>query len=149
GQACAEQLKARTFEAAFQSLETFQLDPQVEPVEGEARRQFDDSVQRNLNEIAAEVGLRFRLDAEATQQAALKAWTRHMNHARYDEAGALQKRHRLPLRMLRPAAKRVYNYCLGQGYHDVAVRLRQEYQLEVGFWATLLEWLRRLFAWWS
>jgi hypothetical protein len=137
-------LRRRNFEPTFDIIKKFKVDVSADDqLQREAKMQFDDSVKSKLVEIAAEIGVHFKLDKAITGVAALQAFERHLKYGRYDKAYQIYRANRLPRKNVMPIIKEVYEYNSRNGNEKVAERLRRQYHLDLSIMETIFQLLRK------
>ena len=138
-----ECMEKKSFPRIFEILKKFSLPSDDSELISTAENHFNNAMQENQFELAAQIAFYFKMKRELGIKAGYRAWEKSMQYGNIGEAIILKKRHRLPAEMTANAAKETYQRFLRVD-PDMARRIRDEYQINLSFLELLLEFLRKL-----
>ena len=138
-----EKLSKMEIENALTIIKKFEIDTSDETLKAEAQNKFDDIVDSGRFDIAAELGMIFKLDAGKTKEAAFKSWEKHIRNGRYDKAANIKREYKIPIAWIKPVAKEIYDYNLQISKSDIAQKIRSEYNLESGIIDLIREFFKK------
>jgi len=136
-------LNTEGYKNAVEILKKFKVDPWTSELEVVANQFFNDMINSRNYEIAAEIGLYFKLSKEKTKKSALAAWENLMNQNEFVKAYEIKKKHRLSNSATKKIASESYKFCMQDNRMDMCKNLRKEYNINISFWQLVIELVKR------
>jgi limonene-1,2-epoxide hydrolase len=108
------------------------------------RNAFDTSKRNGYYETAANIGYIFEIDSPEVREAARIVWEDLIRRQEYRKAAVIKKKHKLAKKQTENLAKEEYNRLMQENELDAAKKLREEYQINISFFAWFLELIKKI-----
>ncbi len=138
-------IKQKRIEDAVKGVKTFKIPVDEPRLLKEATIVFDNAIDSQLYEQAAEIGHHFKLQRDRTVKAAYNAWKRHLDYGRFDTAVKMYKIYRIPRKIVLPIVNQMYNNNLSDGKIELAKKIREMYGIRINFIQWFQELIKKIF----
>ena len=132
------------YKDAIEILKKFKIDPLEPELEVNALNLFENSMISENYEVAAGIGLHFKLNKEKTATAASKYWKNLMNRGEFEKAYEIKKQHRLLKSATMETALQIYKSYMKNNEIKICSTIRKQYDLNLSIWELIIEFIKSL-----
>lgn len=137
-------LEEEKFTIAFDVLLKYKIQTNDEEIRETALKAFDKCMDKGYYEIAADLGHVFELNIPRVKEAAKIVWERLMEAEDYQKARAVKRKHKLTRKDTQKLAEQAYYSNIERNKTDIARKLRDDYNINIGFMAWLIELIKTI-----
>lgn len=137
-------LEEEKFTIAFDVLLKYKIKTNDEEIRETVLKSFDKCMDRGYYEIAADLGYVFELNIPRIKEAARIVWERLMEAEDYQKARAVKRKHKLTRKDTQKIAEQAYYGNIERNKTDIARKLRDDYNINIGFTAWLVELIKTI-----
>jgi len=132
------------YDTAFNILMEFKISPTDDEMQEKGMKAFEKSMEKGYYELAADIGHVFELKTPKVKEAAKIVWERCMESGDYTKAKMIRRKHRLNKKITRNLATKAYYENMNSNAVDVARKIREEYNISIGFFSWLTELIKTI-----
>ena len=132
------------YKDAIEISKKFKIEPNEPELEVNTLNLFENSMISENYEVAAGIGLYFKLNKEKTAIAALKHWKNLMNRGEFEKAYEIKKQHRLLTSATMETALQIYKSYMENNEIKVCSTIRKQYNLNLSIWELIIEFIKSL-----
>ncbi len=137
-------LEEEKFTVVFDILMKYKVNTNDEEIRDAALKGFEKCMEKGYYEIAADLGHIFELNIPRVKEAAKIVWERFMEAEDYQKARVVKRKHKLPRKDTHKIARQHYSANMERNKSDIAKKIREDYSIDVGFVAWLMEVIRTI-----
>ena len=133
-------------ERALEIVSKFHVDIGNFEVIAAAKEAFSQCRNNGYQETAANIGFIFEISSPEVKESAKMVWEDLISRNEYKKAAVIKKKHKLTKKYTDRIAKEEYNRLFQENKVEMAKKLREEYNLNVGLITWILEFIRKLLS---
>ena len=137
-------LNENNYDTAIDIFAKFQVVVDDFDIKAAAKSAFDTCRQNGYYETAVNIGYIFEIDSPEVKETARLVWEDLIRRREYRKAAIIKKKHKLTKRQTESLAKEEYERLILENNLEAARKLREEYQISVGFFTWLLELIKKI-----